>query len=103
MTARVFSVPDFEGREARVVVGPFGPFEMDTLAFQVLGEKRSWIFWTKPAWITLYDCLFSADAAIDKGFTLDQWTHHLADAARRNLLDAKAKREARAEFFGVQD
>lgn len=101
MPEKITPQAPFHGEEARVLVGDFGPFNIEKIAFQVLRNKRRWWGGMRPTWITLYSCYFDGNDGLDKGYTLDQWTEATAVAIRETLDDQAEKDEARERYYGA--
>lgn len=99
MAERIIEVPHFNGEQARVVVGDFGPFGIETILFQVLRDKRRWWGGMRQTWVTLYSCFLDGDEGMDKGYTLDQWTEATAVAIRELLEEQNRKARERETFY----
>ena len=102
MAERVKPTTPFHGEEARVVVGDFGPFNIEMIEFQVLREKRRWWGGKRPTWVVIYSSFFDGDEGMEKGYTLDQWTN-ATEVAIRELLDERLRKAQERQKFYATD
>lgn len=99
MSVRVIRLPDFEGEEARGVVGDFGPFNIEMVNLEVFRPRPHFIFWKRGKWVTLHSTFLDAHEAVANGIDLETWTHDIIERLKRRELLDRAERKARANFY----
>lgn len=99
MANRVFPLPQFEGEEARAVIGDFGPFGIEMISFQVLRDKRKWWGGIRPTWVTLRSTFFDADKGLTAGYDFEGWAQYMIDFVRTWAEDELAEARARRKFY----
>lgn len=100
MSERVFPLAPFEGEDARGVVGDFGPFGIEMVAFQVFRARPSILFWKRGGWVTVKSTFFDVEQGIAKGYTFETWAAHKFTFMREWIEADLAEARARESFYG---